>query len=103
MEVYDFEFAFRLDIAAVAQQSLKQPATGLLVEPMWSGECPNCPWLDHCNLTLLAGSGDPSLLPLVGYREWRLLRDHGVTDRAGVARLSYRTNRFLRSGADPGR
>ena len=100
MEVYDFEFCFRLDIAAVARQSLTDPSCGLLVEPMWSGECPECPWLEHCSLTLRAGSGDPSLLPLVGYREWRLLRDHGITDRAGVAKLSYRTASLLATGAE---
>ena len=100
MEIYDFEFSFRLDIAAVAQQSLEDSAVPLLVEPVWSGECPDCPWLDHCSLTLLAGSGDPSLLPMVGYKEWRLLRDHGITDRAGVGRLSYRTARLLASEAD---
>lgn len=100
MEIYDFEFSFRLDIAAVAQQSLAQPAAPLLVEPVWSGECPECPWLDHCSLTLMAGSGDPSLLPQVGYKEWRLLRDHGITDRAGVAQLSYRTALLVTSSAD---
>lgn len=100
MEIYDFEFFFRLDIAAVAQQTLDEAAVDLLVEPVWSGECPDCPWLDHCSPTMLAGSGDPSLLPGVGYREWRLLRDHGITDRAGVARLSYWTARLAASGTD---
>lgn len=100
MEVYDFEYSFRLDIAAAALESRDRPTNRLLVEPLWSDECPECPWLDQCNLTLRAGSGDPSLLPLVGYREWKLLRDHGITDRAGVARLSYRTAQALRSGEE---
>jgi predicted RecB family nuclease len=100
MEIYDFEFGFRLDIAAVAQQSLEEVPVDLLVEPVWSDECPECPWLGHCNLTITAGSGDPSLLPGVGYKEWRLLRDHGITDRAGVSSLSYRTARLLTSKAE---
>lgn len=100
MEIYDFESSFRLDIAAVALQSLGEPSTELLVEPVWSGECLECPWLDHCSVTLMAGSGDASLLPMVGYREWRMLRDHGITDRAGVARLSYGTARMAARGAD---
>ena len=101
MEIYDFEFGFRLDIAAIAQQVLDQASVDLLVEPVWSGECPECPWVDYCSLTLRAGSGDPSLLPSVGYKEWKVLRDHGITDRAGVAGLSYRTARLLTSKVDP--
>jgi predicted RecB family nuclease len=101
MEIYDFEFGFRLDIAAVAQQSLAEEPVELLVEPVWSGGwCPECPWLEHCSVTFYAGSGDPSLLPGVGYKEWRMLRDHGITDRAGVAGLSYRTARLLTSKAE---
>jgi predicted RecB family nuclease len=100
MEVYDFEFGFRLDIAAAAQQSLRKEGE-LLVEPLWNSECPDCPWLDACRPVLEAGSGDPSLLPLIGYREWRILRDQGIRDRAGVASLSHGTARAFLDGADP--
>jgi predicted RecB family nuclease len=37
---------------------------------------------------------------MVGYKEWRVLRDHGITDRAGVARLSHRTARLLTSNQE---
>ncbi|HKX75628.1 MAG TPA: recombinase RecB, partial [Acidimicrobiia bacterium] len=78
LEVYDFEFCFRLDIAATAQQLMAGTATELLVEPLWNSECPDCPWLPACRPVLEEGSGDPSLLPRITYREWRLLRDHGI-------------------------
>jgi predicted RecB family nuclease len=89
MEVYDFEFSFRLDIAAVAALHLTSSDADLLVLPVRCDECPDCPWRDHCNGILAAGSGDPSLLPGIGYPAWRTLRDRGVNDRAGVAALSY--------------
>src|SRR5688572_18391580 len=101
MEIYDFEFGFRLDIAATAQQSQASNAVDLLVEPVSSGECPDCPWLSQCNLVLLAGSGDPSLLPGISYAQWRVFQDLGIKDRAGVAALSYRTARLLTSKAQP--
>ncbi len=101
MQIYDFEFGFRLDIAATAQQSQASNAVDLMVEPVSSGECPACPWLDQCNLVLLAGSGDPSLLPGISYAQWRIFRDLGIKDRAGVAALSYRTACLLNSKAQP--
>jgi len=97
MEIYDFEFSFRLDIAAIAAQSTTDPEVELLVEPVSCRECVDCPWVDYCAETLNSGSGDPSLLPSVGYRPWRVLRDHGITDRRGVAELDFETARI---GAD---
>ena len=91
MEVYDFEFGFRLDIAAIASQARNDPQVGLLVDPVACPECVDCPWEDYCAATLNSGSGDPSLLPGVSYRAWRTLRDHGITDRRTVAALDLET------------
>ena len=103
MEIYDFEFSFRLDIGAIAHQHLDDPTVDLLVVPLRNSECAECPWREHCGDTLLAGSGDPSLLPGVGYREWVTLCTGGVTDRSGVAALHYPTAKLAADGVDLGR
>jgi predicted RecB family nuclease len=91
MERYDFEFGFRLDIAATALTHRQSGDIALLVEPMACGECGGCGFHDHCFTSLLAGSGDASLLPGVSYQQWRLLRDHGLVERDQVAALHYPT------------
>jgi predicted RecB family nuclease len=91
LERYDFEFGFRLDIAATAIRHRDNTAIDLLVEPMSCGECAGCGFRDHCFSSLTAGSGDASLLPGVSYQQWRLLRDLGIVGRDHVAALHYPT------------
>lgn len=80
LQRYDFEFSFRLDVLAAAE--LGEP----IVEPVLVAECAECPWRGHCRPEL-ERVDSTSLLPRIGYREWKVLRRAGIATRAELAGL----------------
>jgi hypothetical protein len=82
LERYDHERAFRLKIAAVAQQQTGRPDQDpeLLVRPIVNRECPRCQWWEYCLPQL-----DPDDVSLrldktpLDMREIATLRQHGIT------------------------
>jgi len=93
LERYDFEFAFRLDIAdnATARTSATEPPP---VVPVKTKECDRCPWHDVCDADL-RNSDDVSLVTGVNYPEWKLHRHMGTPTTQALAGLDTDTARAL--------
>ncbi len=100
LDTYDHEFSFRLDVAAVAATHQKHRTTDLLVDPVRIGDCASCGFNNVCTPTLEKGEGHPSLIPRIGFSQWRQLQAAGITDRQMVADLHYPTAVLVASKVD---
>jgi predicted flap endonuclease-1-like 5' DNA nuclease len=88
LELYDVEYAYRLDIAAAAQAHVDDASQPFLVEPAKTAECGTCRWWPACSAQLEADGGDVSVIPRVGPAAARRLRAAGIRTRAELAALS---------------
>jgi hypothetical protein len=95
MDVYDFEFGFRLDILAAAAAHQADPGVDLLVVPVRIGECAQCPWWAWCG---------PAL---AGFRGCEPVARHGLAGLADPPRpRGHQPGRARRAGPShrgPGR
>jgi predicted RecB family nuclease len=99
LERYDFEFSFRLDVIARAMEQGRPGAEPPIVVPLSKRECGECEWNERC-VPELEASDHVTLVPNVGYSQWLVHRDHGVTTRSELATLDARTASLLDDGVD---
>ena len=99
LERYDFEFCFRLDVIACALTQGQPKAEPPLVVPLYKRECDECEWHDLC-VPELERADHVTLVPGVGYPQWLVHRDRGVTTRSDLAALDARTASLLDAGVD---
>ncbi len=99
LERYDFEFDFRLDIIAVARQRGEDATVEPLVVPVKITDCSSCDWWEVCR-PVLEGADDVSLLPRIGWPQWRDLHLGGITTTEQLASLDWSTADLIARGVD---
>lgn len=99
LERYDFEFDFRLDIIAVARQRGDDPSLEPLVVPVRIADCDSCDWWEVCR-PVLESKDDVSLLPRIGWPQWRDLHLGAITTTEQLASLDWETADLIARGVD---
>jgi predicted RecB family nuclease len=90
LEVYDHEFAFRLDIALHTQRRIDGEDLPAKVVPVWISECGGCSWRDVCHAQLVADDH----VSLLSGSTWDRFVEHrrrGVLTRRAMAGLDVPT------------
>lgn len=99
LERYDFEFDFRLDIIAVAMRRGEDATVEPLVVPVKITDCSSCDWWEVCR-PVLESADDVSLLPRIGWPQWRDLHLGGITTMEQLASLDWATADLIARGVD---
>lgn len=102
LERYDFEFDFRLDIIARALEQATPGADPPLVIPLLKNECRECQWREVC-VPQLEAADHVTLVPSIGYSQWVLHRDRGITTRRQLGDLDWRTAALIDARVDVAR
>jgi predicted RecB family nuclease len=87
---YDHEFGFRRDVAAHTAMRKDGEPLDLKVVPVAISECGTCEWNSYCRPDL-EERDHISLLPNMGYWDYRRLRLAGITTRRQVAERDHFT------------
>lgn len=99
LDVYDEEFAFRLDVIRNVFERSDNPSVAPLVTAEWKAECKSCPWKTVCHDDLEASDHITLLQELTPARAIPHYKQ-GVRTRAELARLDWKTAVLVDADAD---
>lgn len=101
-QIYDEEFALRIEVIRRALQRAYDPDLPALVGPEWKAECLECPWKDVCHDELKLDMDHITLLPGVTPTRAKPYYDLGISTVAALARLDHRSGVAVDAGLDVG-
>ena len=90
-EIYDREYAWRIDVIRRARTRAIDPSVPALVGPEWKDECKSCPWREVCHDELKLDLDHITLVPGITPDKARPHYANGVRTVGALARLDYRT------------
>ena len=94
IEIYDLQFASRLQVIDRVNAHKEDPSLPLLAGPVLIADCPTCCWRDFC-MEKLEETADLSLLQGISPKKRLGHHERGVTDLHHLANLDYRTAKLI--------
>ena len=90
-EIYDTEYAWRIEVIRRARTRYTDPSVAALVGPEWKDECKSCSWREVCHDELKLDLDHITLIPGITPDKARPHYANGVRTVGALARLDYRT------------